>query len=217
MTQSDLAKKTTKTTPPFLIRVVVMSIPVTLVILLVLYFTGYSPEEWPFVSGVFALSSIGSSTVVSLMVLPVLKGLAGFIRAVAIRQEIDVKEPENPSPNFKRARAAVFLAMMLPVAMASWGLAFYTLILIMAGMAMAPIGTHLPLIALTMLITGVVSFVVVVGGIAWLFYAIDRGLLRERSFSVRVQSWARITGDIDRKQSTLGVPILWGLAVNSRS
>ena len=210
MTQSDLVKEATKTRYPFPIRVVMSTIPVALVMLPILWLSEYPPEEWPFVSGVFALSLVGSGTLVGFIALLMVKRLYGYACAVAARLGIDPGEPENPTAGSKRVRAIGTLVTMSLLAMASWGLALYALALVMAQMAMLPLGTHFSLIALVMFATGGAGFTSIIGGLAWFFYTADRAPQRIRRFSIQFHNWMNVAADIGQRQRVSGVPTLTG-------
>ena len=64
MRRSEPLKKATKTEYSYPARVLLSSFPVAVVILPMLWLTGYPPEEWPFVCGVFALILLGSGTMI---------------------------------------------------------------------------------------------------------------------------------------------------------
>ena len=209
MNQSDLLKKATKTEYPFPIRVLVSASPVVFVMLPLLWLTGYPPEEWPFVSGVFALSLIGSGTLTGCTALLATKWLHGYARAVATKLGIELEQPENRTPRSSRKRV-IILGVISLLAMASWGLALYLLAFVMAQMGMPPIGTHFSLIALTMLAVGGAGFTFTIGGLAGFFYAVDRHPASVRRFSRQFRNWMIIAGDMGQRWRVPGAPTLTG-------
>ncbi len=205
MTQSNLVKKTAKTEYPFPIRVLISASPAALVMLPLLWATGYPPEEWPFVSGIFALSLIGSRTLTGYTALLAAKWVHRYARSVAAKLGIELEQPENQAPRSGRGRM-IMLGITSLLATASWGLALYILALVMAQTGMAPIGTHFSTIALTTLAAGGAGFTLIIGALAGLFYTVARHPASVSRFSKQFRNWMIIAGDMRRHWQIPGVP-----------
>ena len=176
----------------------------------VLWLTGYPPEEWPFVSGVFALSLLGAGTAVGYVALLAVNRVYNYACSVAARQGIDLDQTDGQTANARSRRVVSAAISMVLLAITTWGLALYALALIMAQLAMPPIGAHFTTIAVALLATGAVSFSLIVGGLALFFRAIDRNPQRIGRFSAQFRNWMNIAEHIGQRRQIAGVPNLTG-------
>ena len=210
MKRPDPLKKTTKAEYPFPVRVLLSSFPVAVVMLPVLWLAEYPPEEWPFISGVFALSLLGAGTLIGYGALLTAKKFYNYVCAVAARQGIDLNQPEGQTPGARSRRVISAIITMLLLAMATWGLALYVLALIMAQLAMPPIGTHFSTIALTIFAAGISGFSLLIGGLALFLRTADRNPQKISRFSYQFQNWMNIAGHIGQGRRISGIPNLTG-------
>ena len=104
MKRTDPLKKTTKAEYPFPVRVLLSSFPVAVVILAVLWLAEYPPEEWPFISGVFALSLLGAGTVIGYGAVLAVNQVYNYASAVADRQGIDLNRPDGQTSGARSRR-----------------------------------------------------------------------------------------------------------------
>ena len=203
-------KQATKAKIPFPIRVVMSSLPVALIILPILWIVGYPSEEWPFVSGVFALSLVGSGTLIGSISLLAVTRLHNYACSVALKWGIDVDETENLPDSSKRVRVISAIVAALLVSMATWGLALYTLALVMGQMAMDPLGSQFSTVALSLLVVGAAGFSLIIIVLSWFFYTADRDPQSLHRFSRQFRSWMNIAGYIGNRRGISGVPSLTG-------
>ena len=210
MAESDPLKMVTQSRFPFPLRVLMSAFPVMVVMLPVLWLTGYPPEEWPFVSGVFALSLIGSGTLVSYVAGLIVKRLHRYAREVAVRLGIDSDQFENQTPDSHLVRIIGTLVPVILLALAAWGLSLYVLAFVMEQMEMLPVGTHFSSIAMTILVIGAGGFASFVGSLAWFFRTVDRDPQQIRRLSRLFRSWLNVAGDMGRPKGFSGAPSLTG-------
>ena len=210
MKRSEPLKTVTATEYPYPARVLLSSFPVAMVILPVLWLTGYPPEEWPFVSGVFALSLLGSGTMIGCAAMLAISRVYNYACTVAAKRGIDPHQPNSQTSGSRRLRIISAAITMLLLIAATWGLAWCVLALVMAQLDMAPIGTHFPMIALAILAAGAVGFSLFIGGLAWFFRTADRNPQKIRQFSAQFQNWMNVTGHIGQRRRISGVPNLTG-------
>ena len=195
MKRADPLKKSSKSEYPYPVRVLLSSFPVAVVMLPVLWLTEYPPDEWPFISGVFALSLLVAGTVIGYGALLAATQFYNYACAVAARQGIDLNQPDGQTSGARSRRVISAIVTMLLLAMATWGLALYALALITTQLAMPPIGAHFATIALTIFATGVSGFCLIIGGLALFFRTADRNPQRISRFSYQFRNWMNIAGD----------------------
>ena len=210
MRRTETLTKATKAEYPYPVRVLLSSFPVAVVILPVLWLTGYPPEEWPFVSGVFALSLLGAGTVVGYGAWLVVSKVYNYAGGVAARQGIDLNQTSEQASNDRSRRVISAIISMALLAMSTWGLALYVLALVMAQLAMPPIGAYFTTIAVVLLAIGALGFGLIAGGLALFFRTIDRNPRRISRFSTQFRNWMNIVGHIGERRRIAGVPNLTG-------
>ena len=210
MKRSEPLKKATKTEYRYPVRVLLASFPVAVVILPVLWLTGYPPEEWPFVSGVFVLSLLGSGTMIGCAAMLTISRVYSYACMVAAKRGIDPSQPDSQTSGSRQLRIISAAITMLLLMAATWGLALYALALAMAQLDMSPIGTRFPMIALAIFATGITGLTFIIGGLALFFRTADRNPQRIRQFSTQFQNWMHVTGHIGQYRQISGVPNLTG-------
>ena len=210
MTQSEEAKGATKNKWPFPIRVLLSALPVALIMLPLLWVLEYPAAEWPFVTGVFTLSLIGSGTLISLGAALAVKWVYDYACAVAAKKGVDLNDPEQQNAGSQRMGMLSALLNIAPLAMASWGLALYILGFVMAQMSMAPLGAHFSLIALALLAVGATGFSLMLGSLMWFFYAMDKKPQSIGRLSRQFQHWLIFAGEIGRRRNVSGISTLTG-------
>lgn len=199
MNKPDPLAQAAKIKYPFPVRVSVSALPIAAVILPLLWLTEYPAEEWPFISGVFALSVVGAGTLIGYIALFAVRRVHGYASGVASKWGIDIAETGDRTSNSRRVRVVSTLVTMLLLVAATWGLALVALSLTMGQLAMPAIGPHMRLIALAMFVTGTVGFSAIVGGLALFFHTADRYPHRIRRLSVGVHYWVNIAGYIGQR------------------
>ena len=208
MRQSDLVNRTTKPEYLFQTQVLTLAIPVALVILPILWLTGYHPEEWPFISGVFALSFAGSCAFIFYVAQLTLKWVQAYGRTVTTKREMDTDQQETQPPSSNHVRIITALVTGILFGTSCWGLALCVLAFVMAQTEMVPIGAHFPLIAFGILAVGTTGFTLIIGGPACLFYIADRDPEGMRHFSKQLHYWVNTVSDIGKRRNISGVPTL---------
>ena len=141
MTLSHLARKAAKAECRFLTRALITAFPIMLLILPLLWLTGYPPEEWPYVSGIFTLSMIGAGTLTGCTTTLAARWAHRYASSVAARLGIEIEQPKDQNPRPGHGRTTRLGARTLRT-MASWGLAIHILALVMTQTGMAPIETR---------------------------------------------------------------------------
>ena len=210
MKRVEPIKKATKTEYPYPVRVLLSSFPVAVVILPVLWLTGYPPEEWPFVCGVFVLSLLGSGTMISCAAMLAISRVYNYACMVAAKRGIEPNQPDRQTSGARQLRIISAAITMLLLIAATWGLALYVLALVMAQLDMSPIGTRFPMIALAILAAGTIGFSLIIGGLALFFRTADRNPQKIRRFSAQFQNWMNVTGRIGQYRQISGMPNLTG-------
>lgn len=210
MKHAEPLEKVTKVKYPYPVRVLLSSFPVAVVILPLLWLTGYPPEEWPFVSGVFALSLIGSGTMIGYAAMLAINQVYNYACTVAARRGIDPNQPDSQTSGARQLRFISATITMLLLIAATWGLALYVLALVMAQLGMPPIGARLPMIVLAILATGATGFSLIIGGLALFFRTADRNPQRIRRFSSQFQNWMNVASHIGQRRQISGAPNLTG-------
>ena len=210
MKHTNQVEKLTKTEYSYPARLLIASLPVAAVILPVLWLTGYPAEEWPFVSGVFALSVIGSGTIIGCAAMMSINRVYRYACIVAAKRGVDPNQPGNQTAGDRRLRVISTAITMLLLAASTWGLAFYILTLVMAQLGLSPINQHLPLISLTIVATGATGFSLIIGGLALFFRTADRNPQRISGFFAQFQNWLRVTGHIGQHRQIAGAPTWTG-------
>ena len=184
-------------------RTLAVGIPIFVVSLLVLSVSGYPMEEWPFVSCVLALSTFCSGMIIGRISGAVSARLNRYSYSVAIRLGADPEEIEQ-DPELKRRSLIAGVVILLPLGAATWGLALFSLSVVMEQIAMAPISAHFRSITLAMLIGGASLYTSILASIAT--------FLRIADCAPRVEAW--LVKFLKRWRSTLeraygtGVPFL---------
>ena len=210
MRRSEPLKKATKTEYSYPARVLLSSFPVAVVILPMLWLTGYPPEEWPFVCGVFALILLGSGTMIGCAAMLAISRVYNYAFMVAAKRGIDPNRLDSQTPGARRLGTISAATTMLLLVAAAWGLALYALALVMTQLGMSPIGARFPMIALAILATGATGLTLIIGGLAWFFRTADRNPQKIRRFSAQFQNWMNVTGHIGQHRRISGVPNLTG-------
>lgn len=210
MTQSEVVKETTKSKWPFPIRVLLSALPVALIMLPLLWLLEYPAEEWPFVTGVFTLSIIGSGTLIGLVATLAIKWVYEYACTVATKQGIDLDDPENRTSSSERIGILSALLNILLLVTASWGMALYILAFVMARMSMDPLAANFSLVALTLLAVGATGFIFMVAGLTWFFYTMDKNPQNIGRFSRQFRNWLTFAAEIGRRRNVSGIPTLTG-------
>ena len=98
MTLSHLTRKAAKAECRFLTRALITAFPIMLLILPLLWLTGYPPEEWPYVSGIFTLSMIGAGTLTGCTTTLAARWAHRYASSVAARLGIEIEQPKDQNP-----------------------------------------------------------------------------------------------------------------------
>ena len=190
MTLSHLTRKAAKAECRFLTRALITAFPIMLLILPLLWLTGYPPEEWPYVSGIFTLSMIGSGTLTGCTTTLAARWAHRYAGSVAARLGIEIEQPKDQNPRPGHGRTTRLGARTLRT-MASWGLAIHILALVTTQTGMPPIETRF---APTILATGAAGLMSITGGLAGLAYAMERHPAIARRFPGQLRNWTVIAG-----------------------
>ena len=191
-----------KNSRTFPLRVLSVSVPVIVVLPALLWLTEYPADEWAFVSAVFTMCFSGSGTLVSTIAILALRRVQKYANAAALRLNIAVEE--NIDASTMRAIRYFTIATMLVLGLTAWGLAFYTLTVVMTNMGMEPIAEHLGLVTLILFVSCASTFLFFFGLLACLFRLVERDPQAIRHLPKRFRSW---TSDV----SLVRAPVLPGM------
>ncbi len=171
----------------FPVRVLSVSLPVMVIFPALLWLTEYPANEWAFVAAVFTMCVAGSGTVVSTIAILTLKRVQKYANAAALRLEIVVDE--NVDAATIRAVRFFTIATMLVLGLTAWGLAFYTLTVVMTQLGMEPMAEHLRLVTLILFVSCASTLMLFFSLLAWLFRLVERDPQTVRRLPKRFRSW----------------------------
>ena len=171
----------------FPVRVLSVSLPVIVILPALLWLTEYPADEWPFVSAAFMMCFAGAGTLVSAIAILTLKRVQKYANGAVLRLETVIDE--NVDAATIRAVRFFTMATMLVIGLTAWGLAFYTLTVVMTQLGMEPIAEHLQLVTLILFVSCSASFMLFFGLLAWLFRLVERDPQTIRRLPKRFRGW----------------------------
>ena len=171
----------------FLVRVLRLAIPLIVILSPMLWLTGYPTKEWATVAAILAFCAMGAGTVMGVVVMLILKKVSRQALAFSSTQGMDA-EKTVASAN-ANAVFALRTFTMLSVGIATWGIAFYALTVVMGLMDMDPIAKHLGPVTLALFIICAAVFGTFYGLLSLLFYLTTRSPQRWLRLAKRLRDW----------------------------
>ena len=160
MVDNETLKRSKLRQIPFLVRVFSFGIFWTSALGAALAVMGYPIAEWPFVSGVFAVSLLVSGSLVSGVLALVCKRLNDYGRLVLAERGVDINAEDTKESVPRISRIIVGTVFFLLVVGAAWGLALTGLVFVIEFMAMPPLGTWVGLAGTVVSAVGVVGLAI---------------------------------------------------------
>ena len=206
MNSRGLVEKMKEREKRFPVKLLGSVAPGVFVFLPMLWISGYPPEEWPFVAGVFVLALWLASLVVGGMALVAVKLLQRYAVAVAVRAGVDISEPQDEGIGMLSVRLGSILVTVVLIGLASWGLGLYALGVVVNYMGMPQLGDRFPLLPVTLFAVGGLGFVVIIAVMAWFFRTMDRDPAKIRRFSRQFRKQLTLVAEMGRKvESPVGL------------
>ena len=194
---------------PFVVRVLSRAIPMAAMLSLLLGLTGYPPNEWATVSVAFMLCATASGTVMPVAALLVLKRTYTHVLESASRAGVAI----NPDRDTNTAQKPLVLLLagvpMLVLGLASWGLSFYALTVVMQQLDMAPIAKDLGPVTLVLFVSCSLVYVAFFGSIAGVLRLIANNPQRWRLLRRQLLQWMEDITAI-RPPAVIGMPSVIG-------
>ena len=187
MPKTSTTTAMSRNSPIFPLRVLSVSLPIIVVLPPTLWLAEYPAKEWPFLAAVFTMCLTGSGTIVSTIAILTLKRVKKFAYMAASKLDIVVDEKVDAAT--LRATRIFTIATMLVLGLTAWGLAFYTLTIVMTQWGMDPIAQHLGLVTLILFISCGSTFVLVFSLLAGLFRLVERDPQTIRRLPKRFRGW----------------------------
>ena len=206
MNSRALVEKMKEREKRFSVKLLGSVAPVVCVFLPMLWISGYPPEEWPFMAGIFVLALWLAGVVVGGVALVALKLLQRYVVAVAARAGVDVSEPQDESVGMRSVRLGSILVTVVLIGLAYWGLGLYALGVVVKYMGMPQLGDHFPLLPGVLFAVGALGFLVIVAVLAWFFRMLDRDPAKIKRFSRQVRKQLALVAEMGRNvESPVGL------------